>query len=223
MEFPSPTPRRVARPSWLDLRLVLGVALVVIAVLLGAVVVARARHTDRELAVTHDLAAGTTIRSGDVHLVDVKVPDKSIYLADLGDVIGKTLNRPLAKGELVPAVAVGAPSARTTVSIPFAAGNAPSLARGQRIVVWLSSDTCAATVLAPDVAVQDVTTDESTFGTAGSGQDVVVSVAPDLAQRIVSALALDGATIRAGVVTGPASADPTLPPIAPCASGSPTP
>src|ERR1700712_5779107 len=62
MAFPSPTPQRVRKPRWLDLRLVFGIVLVLAAVLIGAKVVATARHTDKELAVTRNLAAGTTIR-----------------------------------------------------------------------------------------------------------------------------------------------------------------
>src|SRR3954453_24160946 len=117
VELQSPPPRRVAKPRWLDLRLILGIVLVLAAVLLGAVVVSRARHTDRAVAVTRDLAAGTTLRAEDVHLVDAQLPDRDAYVGDTGDAIGKLLTRPLSEGELLPATALGAQPAATTVTI----------------------------------------------------------------------------------------------------------
>jgi hypothetical protein len=68
--------------------------------------------------------------------------------------------------------------------------------------IWLSTKACASVVVLADVAVQGVhETSGGSFSTAG-GQDVVVSVAPALAERVVAALAQDGAMIRAGVITG---------------------
>ena len=119
----------------------------------------------------------------------------------------------------MPASALSPGAPHTTVSMPFAAGAAPSLTRGERIVVWLSTSTCPSVVLLPDVTVQDVRTgDGGGFSADGSAQDVVVSVAPELAQRVVEALAIDNATIRAGVLTGTSSARPTtrLPALAGC-------
>ena len=54
-----PTPRRVRPPRWLDLRLVLGVLLVLGSVLLGARVVGAADATVPVWAAAGDLAAGT--------------------------------------------------------------------------------------------------------------------------------------------------------------------
>lgn len=205
VEFRSPTPRRISAPRWLDLRLVFGVVLVLAAVLIGATVVSKARHTDHELAVTHDLAAGTRLRAADLREVDTQLPDdvKPGYLDDASQAVGKVLGRPLSAGELVPASVLTAATPHTTVSVPFAADAAPTLTRGQRIVVWLSTPACPSVVLLPDVTVQDVRTgDSGGFSSSGDAQDVVVSVAPDLAQRVVAALAIDNATIRAGVLTG---------------------
>lgn len=227
MEIMSPTPRRVAMPRWLDLRLVLGLALVLAAVLIGATVLARARHTDKELAVTHDLAAGSTVRPADLRLVDAQLPADvrrdAGYLSDAGQVVGKVLAHPLHKGELVSVSALGVAASATTVSVPFAADAAPALARGQRIVVWLSTPACPSIVLLPDVTVQDVrAADAGNFSSGGTGQDVVLSVAPGLAERVVEALAIDNATIRAGVLTGSsATTAKALPALDPCAAPSP--
>ncbi len=183
----------------------LGVVLVIASVLIGAKLIANARHTIKEVAVTRSLAAGTTLRADDVALVDVQLPGSGdgAYVGDESDAVGMVLSRPLGKGELVPAAALGVPRPRTTVSVPFAADAAPRLARGQRIVVWLSTVSCPSLVLLPDVTVQDVRTGgDGTFSSAGAGQDVVLSVEAILADRVVRALALSDATIRAGVLTG---------------------
>jgi hypothetical protein len=225
MTYPSPTPRRISKPSWLDVRLVLGVVLVLAAVLIGATVVGSARRTTIEFAASRDLAPGTTVRADDLHAVQVQLPhDARVYVTRSGQAVGRVLNHAVAKGELLPATALGRPSDRTTVTVPFAADAAPKLARGERIVVWLSTPSCPSTVLLPDVSVQDVhPADAGTFASGGAGQDVVVTVAPDLAQRVVSALAIDDATVRAGVLTGAdAPAGSSLPAIDGCgASDSP--
>lgn len=226
VEFPSPTPRRISKPRWLDLRLVLGVVLVVGSILLGAELISGARHTSAHLAVTRDLAAGTTLRSDDVRRVDVQLPSgqRDRYLADADDAVGKVLSHPLAAGDLLPADALGeAGPARTTLNVPLPSGAAPRLARGQRIELWVSTESCHSVVLLPDVTVQDVRADDSGgFGSSDGGQQVILSVPPDQADRVVQALAIDDATIRAGVLSGAGSAaQPTLPDLAACASSSP--
>jgi hypothetical protein len=202
---PSPTPSRTKAPSWLDLRLVLGVVLVLASVLLGAKVVSGANHTYRMLATTRDLAAGTLLAREDVTVIRVQVPDhgRGTYLASNNDVLGKQLNRPLARGELLPAAALGAPAALTTVTVPFAADAAPAMSPGQRVEIWLATKTCASIVLLADVTVQDVHAASGTSFSSSGGQNIVVSVPPPLAGRVVSALAREGSTIRAGILTGP--------------------
>lgn len=61
----SPVPRRLRTPSWFDLRLVVGVVLVLGSVAAGAVVVSRADATRPMLVAVHDLAAGTVLRETD--------------------------------------------------------------------------------------------------------------------------------------------------------------
>jgi hypothetical protein len=204
----SPTPKRTQPPRWFDLRLVLGVALVIGSVLLGAKIVSGARATYRMVAVTRDLAAGTTLRSGDLRRVDVRLPARGagVYVHDTAGAVGRQLSRALAKGELVPLAAVSEQAAATTLSVPLAAGRAPALHAGQRVELWLSSKQCPSLVLLADVTVQEVHAGSAAVG-AASGQDVVLSVPPPLADRVVTALALEDAVVRAGVLAGPAHAD----------------
>ena len=103
-------------------------------------------------------------------------------------------------------------AAQTTLTVPLAAGAAPALHTGQRIEVWVSTASHARrSLLLPDVTVQSVRTDDGgSFSTGVGGQDVVVSVAPDVADRVIAALALDQVKLRAGVLVG--STDRSTPP-----------
>jgi hypothetical protein len=220
----SPTPKRVKTPSWLDLRLIAGVVLVLASLLIGAKVVGGAHRTYRMLAVTHDLAAGSTIRDGDLRPVDVRLPGhgEGVYVKDTADAVGRQVNRALANGELVPVAALTSSRALTTLSVPFAGGNAPDLHAGQRIELWLSTKSCPSVVLLADVTVQQAHASDTQLA-SGRGQDVVLAVSAGLADRVVGALAADGAVIRAGVLTGtqPAGANDSLPALDSCLAPSP--
>lgn len=215
----SPEPRRIPTPSWLDLRLVLGVALVLASVLIGATVVSRASDTHASVTATRDLAAGTILRSEDIRVTQVQLPDDGagVYLDDVDLAVGRSLDRAVAKGELVPAAAIEEVKARTRVTVPLASGAAPRLHDGERVELWVSTSTCASVVLLPDVTIQDVRTEsDATFGDGSAGQEIVISVDPVLAGRVIGALGIDGGQIRAGVLVGgrqdvssPAPSSPT--------------
>ncbi|GAB2487935.1 SAF domain-containing protein [Jatrophihabitans fulvus] len=213
----SPEPRRVATPRWLDLRLVLGVVLVLGSVLLGATLVSRAGDTQGVVTVTRDLAAGTTLRAGDLRVRQVQLPDddRARYLADVDAAVGRTLRHGVRADELLPAGAVTTAPERTTVTVALAAGAAPDLRAGQRIRLWLSTPACAFVVLLPDVTVQAVRDGgDGSFAASGDGQNVVISVEPSLAPRVVAAQSIDDAQVRAGVLEGG--------PQEPSASGAPS-
>jgi len=216
----SPTPRRVATPRWLDVRVVLGVVLVLGSVLLGATLVSRADSTYTVAAAGRDLAAGTVLTAADVRLVHVRLPahGRGTYVQTTRDAVGKTLRRDVSAGELLPVDAVAKTAPHTTITVTLAQGAAPDLRAGQRITVWLSTKACPSVVLLPDVAVQSVRRDDSgSFGSGTGGQDVVVDVAPDVAQRVVTALSSEDATLRAGVLSGhAATTTTTLPDLSSC-------
>lgn len=180
----------------------MGVVLVLGAVLLGAVVTSRAGDTRPVVAAVRDLAAGTTLRAQDLRVVQVRLPG-SRYTTAVSDAVGKTLTRPISSGELLPTSSVGRTPARTTLTVPLAAGAAPELRTGQRIELWLSTPSCAFVVLLPEVTVQSVRTADDGFGSgADAGQSVVISVEPAQVQRVVAAQAITDAKVRAGVLSG---------------------
>lgn len=221
---PSPRPRRVPTPSWLDLRLVLGVVLVLGSVLIGARIVSGASRTYPTVAARRDLAQGTIVTADDVRLAQVQLPQRGagVYLAHLEDVVGKRLSRAISSGELVPSDAVGELPAQTTVTVPLESGAAPDLRPGQRIELWVSAAACDSVVLLPDVAVQAVHTDTGgSFSSGDGGQNVVISVSPELADRVISALALEDAKLHAGILVGPSGggrAEASLVDLSSCAS-----
>jgi hypothetical protein len=216
----SPLPRRVRPPSWLDLRLLLGIAMVLGAVVLGAVVVSRAQHTTPVVAATRDLAAGTVLTAAELTVVRVRLDDaaSALYPGSTSALVGRQLARDVRGGELIPRAAAATSHAETTVTVPLPEGSAPPLHAGQRIEVWLSSPSCPSVVLLGDVTVQGVSSRDTGFS-GGDGQDVVLRVAPGLAGRVVGALDLDQAHLHAGIVTGTAARETgaNLPDLSGCA------
>jgi hypothetical protein len=211
-------------PSWFDLRLVAGVMLVLISVGGGALVVARADSRQPVWAVRRSLAAGTVITQGDLQVVKVRLQDRSHYLPagskrPADDPVNKTLSRPVAAGELLPRSAVAATPAGTTLTVPLTSDQAPRISRGQEIELWLSSKTCRAVVVLPGATVQDVQSTGGSFGTS-STENVVIRVPRDQATRVITALGLDGTTIRAGLLGGDPDPDTVLPDLEPCGVSS---
>ncbi|MGY1664949.1 SAF domain-containing protein [Geodermatophilus sp. SYSU D00696] len=137
-----PVPRRVRPPRWLDLRLVLGVLLVLGSVLLGARVVSAADATVPVWSVAGDLAAGTELAATDLVAVEVRLGDAAgAYLSTGTDPAGRTLARAVRAGELLPRSALEEPQDLVQVALPVQAGYVPpGLARGQVVDVYGVTD-----------------------------------------------------------------------------------
>lgn len=216
----SPMPRRLTRPRWLDARLVGGIVLVLVlvAVLLGAAVVSSADRRQPVWSLSHDVAAGTVLTGADLRPIRVQLgASASRYLASDVAVAGRTVHRSLRAGELLAVAEVTAPEAGVTVSIPMQPENAPEISRGDRITLWLSTKTCRGIVLLSGVPVQSV--DEVTGSAFGSrtGSLLVVRVSAADAKRVVSSLDLEGAVLRAGVLSAAEQPEPQSEALASCA------
>jgi hypothetical protein len=177
--------------------------MVVFAVAMGARIVARAEARSSILAFTRDLDAGTIVQQSDVEFVRVALSDgqRALYVNRADATVGTTLDRPVVRGELVARRDLHSTPGATSVVIPLAAGGAPALHRGQRIVVWSNSPTCGVTELVHDVTIQSVDRDDKFAGS--DGQRVVVDLPDDAALTVVKALSDEKAVLRAGVVSGP--------------------
>ncbi len=202
----------------MDLRLIAGIIIVVGSLLVGARLFASASHTERIWAASHHLSAGEVLVASDLHAVDVRLADvESAYFPSGSAVFGQTLTREVASGELLPRSALGATPSRTTVTIPLSDDNAPKIHVGDRITLWVSTKDCPSAVVLADVVVQDVQSTGSSFA-GGEGNDVTVRVPADDAQRVVEAQALDGAVLRAGILSGTGTAAASLPDLTACAA-----
>jgi hypothetical protein len=197
---PAPSPRRMNRPRWLDIRVVGGLLLVVGAVVLGAKVVGSADRTDPVWAVTHSLATGTVLTAGDLQIVRVNLQDTgNRYLSAADDtkvVVGMALNRPVEAGDLLPVAAVApVDDKRTIVFAVDPSSMPPNISHGSKVDIYLSVAKGAGagpdtSLIAGDVTVQSSTAPNSGGLSAASTQNFQVSVQlpPQDADRMVKLL-----------------------------------
>jgi hypothetical protein len=198
--LPGPTPRRVHPPRWLDLRLVLGLLLVLGSVLLGARVVSAADATVPVWAAAGDLAAGTVLTADDLVAVDVRLDDAArAYLSTTTRPAGRTLSRAVSAGELLPRSTLVAPEELVQLALPVQAGYVPpSLQRGQLVDVYAVADPAAGATAVADGSVTRVVTSapvqaisgrsEGVLATPTTTVQVVVSVGAGEAADVLSAI-----------------------------------
>lgn len=106
--------RREARPARLDLRLVLGLAIALVAFLAGIWVYSEGRpQTTSILVAARDLPAGAVIGEGDLRVEQSPVSRtlQAALVSDRSQVVGKVAARPIASGEpiLTSSLAQGLP------------------------------------------------------------------------------------------------------------------
>lgn len=136
----SPTPRRWARPRWVNLRVVAGLLLVVGSVVAGARFLAADQETIEIWSLRADLAAGTVLSAADLLAREVRLGESSsLYLAaDSSSPVGQELNRPLRAGELLPAGAVGLPAEGRVVVLPVRPDRLPAgVVHGSEVDIYL--------------------------------------------------------------------------------------
>lgn len=183
----APVPRRVRPPRWLDLRLVLGLLLVLGSVLLGARVVGAADATVPVWAAKEDLAAGTVLTADDLTVVDVRLDAvASGYLAASVRPEGRTLARAVGDGELLPRAALEEATGLVQVALPVQAGWVPpGLRRGQLVDVYAVADPAAGAVGAADGSVNLVVGNAPVQAVSGAA-DGVLSTPTTTVQVVVS-------------------------------------
>ena len=202
--LPGPTPRRVRPPRWLDLRLVLGVLLVLGSVLLGARVVGAADATVPVWAVTGDLAAGTRLEAGDLRAVDVRLGEAAdAYLSTSTRPEGRTLGRAVRAGELLPRAALDAPTELVQLALPVQSGYVPpGLHRGQVVDVYAVADPAAGASAVADGRVTPVVRTAPVAAISGRSAGVL-STPTTAIQVVVSVAAADAPDILAAIAGRP--------------------
>jgi hypothetical protein len=141
----SPRARRLATPSWLDVRLVAGVLLVLLCVVIGARVFAAAGHYEQVYVARSALVPGEHLHAGDLMVGEVRFAGHaSSYVAAGHEPVGYVVTRYVAAGELVPAGALAASAdaaaASRFVTVPVSTGHVPAdLGRGDLVDVYLTA------------------------------------------------------------------------------------
>lgn len=194
---------RVRRPSWRDPRLLVGLALIAIAVTAVVAIVKRADTTQPFYAAARDLAPGTVLESSDLVVVHVRV-GSGHYVPQSDAVAGRVLERTVGKGELLPASAItdtaayGARAIAVTSSMPLAEG----VGVGSIVDVWVTVEDDAgahSTLVGADLPVTEVREPESGLGARG-GQTVYVAVPLNEVAKVLTAVSTSGdvAIVAAG-------------------------
>ena len=191
--LPGPSPRRIRPPRWLDLRLVLGVLLVLGSVLLGARVVGAADATVPVWAATGDLAAGTELSAADLRPVDVRLGDAAgSYLSTGTRPEGRTLSRAVQAGELLPRSALDEVGELVQLALPVQSGYVPpGLERGQLVDVYAVADPAAGATGTADGSVTLVVREAPVQAISGRSEGVLST--PTTAIQVVVAVAADDA------------------------------
>jgi hypothetical protein len=141
MSVPTSPPARRLRTDRHDVRLALGVVLVLVSVIAGSRLLGAAGDRVAVWSARTSLASGTTLRAEDLVVVQVAPDGLSAYVDESTVVVGKSLTRDVAAGELLPRAALGQGPApeRRLVTVPVDPLHAPSgLARGERVDVYVS-------------------------------------------------------------------------------------
>ncbi|MCF6737031.1 SAF domain-containing protein [Blastococcus sp. KM273129] len=204
-ELPAgPTPRRVRPPGWLDLRLVLGVLLVLASVLLGARVVGAADATVPVWSAAADLAAGTVLTADDLVVVDVRLDDAAEkYLSGSTRPEGRELSRGVRAGELLPRSALEEPSELVQLALPVQAGYVPpGLRRGQVVDVYAVADPAAGATGA-DLGSVGLVVGAAPVQAVSGGADGVLSTPTTTVQVVVGVAAGEAAGVLASIAGRP--------------------
>lgn len=217
----APRPNRLRGPSWLDLRLVAGVVLVLVCVLLGARIVTAADESVDVWAAAQDLSAGTTLSPDDLQVVAVRLFDVTgAYLDAKADLTGQVLDRPVRAGELLPGSALRRPSDRVSVALPVAAAAVPNgLRRGQLVDVYASGPdeqggAIRTRLVLAAAPVQAVDGGQGSFSSTSGSRQVVVSVDSADAGALLAAIAgRDLALAVLDDLTEPEGRDVPRPPV----------
>jgi hypothetical protein len=191
-----PVPRRVRPPRWLDLRLLLGVLLVLGSVLLGARVVTAADATVPVWSAAGDLAAGTVLTDEDLVSVQVRLDDVAgQYLATSTRPEGRVLGRAVRAGELLPRSALEEATGLVQLALPVQAGYVPpNLARGQVVDVYAVADPAVGASAQTGGDVDLVVSGAPVQAVTGRG-DGVLSASTTTVQVVVAVPAEDAAQV----------------------------
>lgn len=213
-DLASPAAQRILPRRWLDVRAVLGIALLLGSMIGGARLFAAASHETAVWAAAHDLAPGERLSSGDLRQVRVRLNAAAAGYVTGTAPDGYVVVRFVAARELLPAAALAASGhgdSSRLVTVPVQPGHLPpDLAPGDRVDVYLTArpaggpgaagGPAAPTLVLPAAVVQSRPSGGRTFG-ADAAFSVVLVVPVDRVAEVVRAAesgAVDLVAVPAG-------------------------
>ncbi len=142
-----------------DVRFLVGVALVLLSVAGVWAVVASARSTSTAVVAERALVPGETLTDADVRAIDVGLGEATArYGADVEDMVGRVVTRPVGAGELIPQAAIDTSSPGTTTVVVRSAGEVPAaVAPGRTVDLWTTPTTDHETASPPRILVAGAT------------------------------------------------------------------
>lgn len=206
--------RRLERPSWLNLRSILGAILFAIAFVAGNAVLMQAEDGHLVWVARRDLPSGSVLTGSELTLAAVDMAPSQLeqYLGRRADLHEAILVRPVRRGELLHASAVAAGGAGVStraLTIPLDAAHAVggALRVGDKVDVFATTSSgqreARTSLLVADVEVQDVLSEASFVTEDGALVGITVAVTPEDAARL--AFAIRNAELDVVRVDGPAS------------------
>lgn len=123
-----------------DIRLWLGFIFVLTAVLLTQNLLAKATARTQAVIIQNEIPAGSPIRSSDLAVVNVVLPEGVKTIAALSQADGMNATRDLFIGDIltIDSISDGADKSLRLVSVPIRAGHLPNLDIGQLVDVWMT-------------------------------------------------------------------------------------
>lgn len=183
----APPARRAGRPGWRDPRIVVGVLIVALSVLAGAVLLGSGDETVAVWAVRKDLPSGSRVTASALVRRDVRFADPGALARYVTGPppVGRTLSRAVGADELLPRAALGGRT-RHLVEVPLRVDvqDVPATVReGSTVDVWVApreeatADRARADLVLPGVTV--VRLPQTSPGLAPEAtRQVIVAVAP---------------------------------------------
>jgi hypothetical protein len=194
------TAPRLARPSWRDPRLLIGILLVLASAAGVTALVGSLNQTTEVLTARTELKVGMELGPEDFSTVAVRLGSvEGAYLPAAGGVPeGAVATRLVRQGELVPSAAVGAPDEldRKPVGLPVKDPLPAGTAAGARVDVWVALPAAGAgqgtrfeqpRLLLEGAEVAELSIDESVVGAAAPSRVYVLvedSVMPALLNAV---------------------------------------
>jgi len=134
----------VRPPGLRDPRLVIGVVVMAVSVLAGAMLLGDHDRDHTALALRHDLRPGQSVRTSDLRVVRAELADAGsaarYFLDGARPGPGTSTDRDLSAGELLPRSAVGARRRAPVLEVPLSVGvdDLPATVRvGSTVDVWV--------------------------------------------------------------------------------------